>query len=120
MLHLVVGDRGGVSCFNINMAHNDMSIDYSGFPVRIKQALLRELEWLRWFSALHHWVHDDFVFNTGVALATTSSIRVEPGVCPKVEHMEGYFFSPFFFTFLFNSSTPSFPFHSFILFSYHT
>jgi hypothetical protein len=45
-----------------------------GFPVRMKQALLRELEWLRRFSALRHWIHDDFIFNTGVALATTSSI----------------------------------------------
>ena len=61
----------------------------------MKQVLLRELEWLRRFSALRHWVHDDLIFNTGVALATTSSIRIEPGVCPKVEHMEGYFFSPF-------------------------
>ena len=66
-----------------------------GFPVRMKQVLLRELEWLRRFSALRHWVHDDLIFNTGVALATTSSIRTEPGVCPKVEHMEGYFLSPF-------------------------
>ena len=65
----------------------------------MKQALLRELEWLRRLSAVRHWVHDDFIFNTGVALATTSSIRIEPGVCPKVEHMEGYFFSPFSFLF---------------------
>ena len=85
------------------------------FPVRMKQALLRELEWLRRFSAVRHWVHDVFVFNTGVTLVTTSSIRIEPGVCPKVEHLEGYFFSPFFITFLFNSSTPSF---SFLIFSF--
>ena len=44
------------------------------FPVRMKQALLRELEWLRRFSAVRHWVHDAFVFNTGVTLVTTSSI----------------------------------------------
>ena len=44
------------------------------FPVRMKQALLRELEWLRRFSAVRHWVHDVFVFNTGVTLVTTSSI----------------------------------------------
>lgn len=59
---------------------------------------------------MRHWVHDVFIFNTGVTLATTSSIRIEPGVCPRVEHMEGYFFPPFFITFLFNSSTPYFSF----------
>ena len=61
----------------------------------MKQVLLRELEWLRRLSAVRHWVHDVFIFNTGVTLVTTSSIQIEPGVCPKVEHMEGYFFSPF-------------------------
>ena len=48
----------GVSCFNINIARNEQSIDYAGFPVRMKQALLRELEWLGSFSAVRHWVHD--------------------------------------------------------------
>ena len=47
------------------------------------------------FSAVRHWFHDVFIFNTDVTLVTISSIWVEPGVCPKVEHMEGYFFSPF-------------------------
>ena len=55
---LVVGDWSGVSCFNINITRNERSIDYAGFPVRMKQVLLRELEWFRRFSAVHHWVHD--------------------------------------------------------------
>jgi hypothetical protein len=61
----------------------------------MKQVLLRELEWFRRLSAVRHWVHDVLIFNTGVALATTSSIWIVPGVCPKVEYLEGYFFSPF-------------------------
>ena len=55
---LVVRDWSGVSYFNINITHNERSIDYAGFPVRMKQVLLRELEWLRRFSAVRHWVHD--------------------------------------------------------------
>ena len=43
---LVVGDWSGVSCFNINITRKERSIDYAGFPVRMKQVLLRELEWL--------------------------------------------------------------------------
>ena len=72
--HLVVRDRSGVSCFNINMARNERSIDNAGFPVRMKQALLRELEWFRRLGALRHWVHDVFVFNTDVIFVTISSI----------------------------------------------
>jgi hypothetical protein len=41
-----IGDWRGVSCFNINIARNEWLIVYAGFPVRMKQALLRELEWL--------------------------------------------------------------------------
>jgi hypothetical protein len=81
----------------------------------MKQDLLRELEWLEGLVQCVTGSMTSLFFNTGVTLATTSSIRIVPGVCPKVEHMEGYFFSPFFITFLFNSSTPSF---SFLIFSF--
>ena len=64
---LVVGDWGGVSFFNINITRNERSIDYAGFPVRMKQVLLRELEWFRRLGALRHWVHDVLIFNTGLA-----------------------------------------------------
>jgi hypothetical protein len=114
--HLVsyaeIRERSPVSISTISKRQVDR---LNRFPVRMKQALLRELEWLRRLSAVRHWVHDVFIFNTGVTLATTSSIRIEPGVCPKVEHMEGYFFPPFFITFIFNSSTPCF---SFLIFSF--
>ena len=65
--YLVVGDWSGVSCFNINITRNERSIDYPGFPVRMKQVLLRELEWFRRLGALRHWVHDVLIFNTGSA-----------------------------------------------------
>ena len=42
----------------INIARNERSIHGTGFLVRMKQALLRELEWLGSFSAVRHWVHD--------------------------------------------------------------
>ena len=62
------GDRGGVSWIGINIARNERSIHYAGFPVRMKQALLRELEWFRkfWCSAsLGPW---RLVFNISVTL----------------------------------------------------
>ena len=40
-------ETGEVSpVFGINMARNERSIHCTGFPVRMKQVLLRELEWL--------------------------------------------------------------------------
>ena len=42
----------------INIARNERSIHCTGFPVRLKQALLRELEWLGSFGVVRHWVHD--------------------------------------------------------------
>ena len=112
---LVVGDWSGVYCFNINMARIERSIDMQGPPWEWNKYLLRDIWVARRFSAVRHWVHDVFIFNTSVIFVTSSSICIEPGVCPKVEHMEGYFFSPFFITFLFNSSTPSF---SFLIYSF--
>ena len=114
---LVVGDWSGVSCFNINMARIERSIVMQGPPWEWNKYLLRDIWVARRFSAVRHWVHDVFIFNISINFVITDSIWVEPGVCPKVEHMEGYFFSPFFFTFLFNSSTPSFSFLIFLLFS---
>ena len=52
------------------------------------------LEWLRRFSAVRHWVHDVFSLQYRWC-SSTSRLWIEPGVCPKVEQMEGYFFSPF-------------------------
>ena len=100
---------------SISIISNRRSIDYTGSPWEWNKYLLRDIWVARRFSAVRHWVHDVFIFNTSVIFVTSSSICIEPGVCPKVELLEGYFFSPFFFTFLFNSSTPSF---SFLIYSF--
>ena len=117
---LVVGDWSGVSCFNINMARIEQSIVMQGSPWEWNKYLLRDIWVVRSFGAVRHWVHDVFVFNISIIFVITDSIWVEPCVCPMVEHLEGYFFSPFFITFLFNSSTPSFSFLIYSFFFNHT
>ena len=74
------GDRGGVSWLGINIARNERSIHYAGFPVRMKQALLRELEWL---GSVVQCVTGSMTTSLQyrVNIVTTSSTCVEPGFC---------------------------------------
>ena len=63
----------------INMARK-RSIHYAGFPVRMKQALLRELEWL---ESVVQCVTRSMTTSLQyrVNIVTTSSTCVEPGFC---------------------------------------
>ena len=73
------GDWGCVSWLGINMARK-WSIHYAGFPVRMKQALLRELEWL---GSVVQCVTGSMTTSLQyrVNIVTTSSTCVEPGFC---------------------------------------
>ena len=61
--------------FNINISRSERSIDYARFSARNETStFLIDTRVARRFSAVRHWVHDVFVFNTGVTLVTTNSI----------------------------------------------
>ena len=112
---LVVGDWSGVSCFNINITRNERSIDYEGFSVWMKQmSFERHLSGLEGLL-VRHWVHDVFSLQYRWC-SSTSRLWIEPVVCPKVEQMEGYFFSPFSLLFFLILQPLLSPFIHFLLF----